>query len=104
MSIATLDGGTTESHWETRQQHLHLQLHSGRLRNGKRVGTNGSIHHLRNGGDFGFLERIPEKRRGVWTGHPLTKHICAAQSVHNRGTHTTRLAQVTRIAVSSLCA
>ena len=39
-----------------------------------------------------------------WTGHPLTKHICGAQSVHKRGTHTTRLAQVTRIAVSSLCA
>ena len=104
MSISKLDGGTTESHGETRQQHLHLQLHNGRLRNGKRVGANGSLHHLRNGGDFGFLGRIPEKRRGVWTGHPLTKHICAAQSVHKRGTHTTRLAQVTRIAVSSLCA
>ena len=39
MSIAKLDGGTTESHGETRQQHLHLQLHSGRLRNGKRVGA-----------------------------------------------------------------
>ena len=40
----------------------------------------------------------------VWTRHPLTTHICAVQSVHRRGTHTTRLAQVTRIAVSSLCA
>ena len=59
MSIATLDGGTTESHGETRQQHLHLQLHSGRLRNGKRVGAHGYPHHLRNVGDFGFLERIP---------------------------------------------
>ena len=29
------------------------------------------------------------------TGHPLTRHICGAQSVHKRGTHTTRLAQVT---------
>ena len=64
----------------------------------------GCLHHLRNVGDFGFLERIPEKRRGVVTGDPLTKHICATQSVHKRGTHTTRLAQVTRIAVSSLCA
>ena len=45
-----------------------------------------------------------QKLRGVVTGHPLTKHICAEQSVHKRGTHTTRLAQVTRIAVSSLCA
>ena len=61
------------------------------------------------GGDFGFLERIPENRRGVLTGHPLTIHICAVQFVLKRGTHVTRLAkadqaQVTRIAVSSLCA
>ena len=26
-------------------------------------------------------------------GHPLTTHTCAVQSVHKRGTHTTRLAQ-----------
>ena len=32
---------------------------------GKRVGAHGSLHHLRNGGDFVFLERIPENRRGV---------------------------------------
>ena len=25
--------------------------------------------------------------REVWTGHPLTTHICAVQSVHKRGTH-----------------
>ena len=24
-----------------------------------------TLHHLRNGGDFGFLERIPVNRRGV---------------------------------------
>ena len=29
----------------------------------------------------------------MWTGHPLTTHICAVQSVHKRGTHRTRLAQ-----------
>ena len=75
------------------QEHLHLQLRSGQLRNGKRVGAHGSLHHLRNGGDFGFLERIPENPRGVSTGHPLTTHICAVQSVHKRGTHITRLAQ-----------
>ena len=63
MSIVKLDGGTTESHGETRRQHLHLKLHSGQLRNGKRVGAGGHLHHLRNGGDFGFLERIPENRR-----------------------------------------
>ena len=57
----------SESHGETRLQHLHLhlQLRSGRLRNGKRVGAHGNLHHLRNGGDVGFLERIPENRRGV---------------------------------------
>ena len=67
MSIARLDGGFTENHGETRRQHLHLhlQLRSGRLRNGKRVRAHGSLHHLRNGGDFGFLERIPENRREV---------------------------------------
>ena len=34
-------GGATESHGESRRQHLHLhlQLRSGRLRNGKRVGA-----------------------------------------------------------------
>ena len=72
-------GCITESHRKTRRQHLHLQLQlrSGPLRNGKRVGAHGNLHHLRNGGDFGFLERIPENRRGVWTGHTLTTHICA---------------------------
>ena len=47
MSIAKLDGGTAESHGETRRQHPHLQLRSGRLHNGTRVGTRGSLHHLR---------------------------------------------------------
>ena len=32
----------------------HLQLRSGRIRNGKQVGAHGSQHHL-GGGDFGFL-------------------------------------------------
>ena len=77
---------------EARRQHLHLQLRSGQLHSGKRVGAH-SLHHLRNGGDFGFLERIPENRPVVQTGHPLTAHICAAQSVHKRGTHRTRSAQ-----------
>ena len=31
--------------------------------NGKRVGTHGFPHHLRNGGDFDFLDGIPENRR-----------------------------------------
>ena len=45
-----------------------------------------------------------QNTHNLQTRHPLTTHICAVQSVHKRGTHTTRLAQVTRIAVSSLCA
>ena len=65
MSIEKLDGGTTESHGEARRQHLHLQRRSGQLHSGKRVGAHGSLHHLRNGGDFGFLERIPENRPEV---------------------------------------
>ena len=67
MSIGKLDGGTTESYGETRWQqiHLHLQLHSGRRRNGQQVGAQGNPHHLRTGGDFGFLEGIPENRRRV---------------------------------------
>ena len=89
MSIVKLDG-TTESHGETRRQRLHLQLHSGQLHSGKRVGTHGSRHHLRYGGDFGFLEGIPENRRSVKTGHQLKIHICAEQFVHKRGTHTQR--------------
>ena len=92
----------------TRRQHLHLhlQLRSCRLRNAKRVGTHGNLH-LRHGGDFGFLERIPENQRGAQTGHPLTMHICAVQFVHTRGTHKQRAwlkgQHGSRIALSSLC-
>ena len=56
MSFGKLDGGTTESHRETRRQRLYLQLRNGQLRNGKRVGARGNLHHLRNRGDFGFME------------------------------------------------
>ena len=61
MSIARLDGGITEGLGEIRRQHLHLhlQLRSGRLRNGKRVGARGNLHHLRNGGDIGFVDCTP---------------------------------------------
>ena len=61
---------------ETRRQHLHLQFRSGQLRNDKQVGAHGSLH-LRLGGDFGFLERIPEHR---WEGADRTPthntHLC----------------------------
>ena len=62
MSIGYLDGGTTESHRETRRQRLHLQIRDDKLHNGKRIGAHGIPHHLKNGGDFGFLEGIPENR------------------------------------------
>ena len=77
---------------ETRRQHLHLhlQLRSDRLRNGTQVGAHGDLHHLRNGGDFVFLDRIPEKSTGVHHEHCT---YSAVQSLHKRGTHRTRLAQ-----------
>ena len=88
VSIGRLDGGTTESHGETGRQHLHLQLRSGQLRNGKRVGAHGSLHLLRNGGDFGFLERIPENRRGVETRHPpKITHLCSTVCSQARNAH-----------------
>ena len=90
MSIKKLDGGTTESHGETHRQRRHLQLRSGKLHNGKRVRAHGSPHHLRNGGDFGFLEGIPENRRVVLTGLPPRIHICEVQFVHKREMHTQR--------------
>ena len=97
MSIARLDGGITESHGETRLQHLHLhlQLRSGKTHSGKWAGAHGIHHHLRNGGDFGFLEGIPN-RREVWTRHPLTRHICAVQFDHSahRTLNALSLAQV----------
>ena len=55
----------SESHGETRRQRLHFQHRSGKTHSGKRVGAHGIPHHLINGGDFGFLEGIPENRRGV---------------------------------------
>ena len=64
MSIFKLDGGTTESHGGRRQR-LHLQHRSGKTHNGKRVEAHGIPHHLIHGGDFGFLEEIPEHRRVV---------------------------------------
>ena len=35
-------------------------------------------------------KKIPENRREVWTGHPLTMHICAVQFVHKRAPHKPR--------------
>ena len=60
MSIARLDGGITESHGETRWQHLHLhlQLRSGRLRNGIRVGAHGNFR-----GETGGGRRVKRPRR-----------------------------------------
>ena len=54
-----------EISWQHLLLHLHLELRSGRLRNGKRDGSRGNLQHLRNGGDLGFLGRITENGRGV---------------------------------------
>ena len=62
--------------------------------------SHGIPHHLLYGGDFGLLERIPEHRRSVYTGHPLTRHICVVQFVHSA--YRTSNALGSRIAVSSL--
>ena len=78
MSIGKLDGGTTESHGETRRQRLHLHHRSGKIFNGRRVGAHGIPHHLRNGGDFGFLEGIPEKSTGSIARTSTHKtHLCS---------------------------
>ena len=74
--VARKTGGTTESYEETRRQHLHLQLRFGQLRNGKRVGAHGSLHHLRNGGDFCSLEFQKIYRR-CRQDTPNT-HLCSA--------------------------
>ena len=75
----TSTGGIFESRGKTRRQHLHLhlQLRRGQLHNCKRVAAHGNLHPLRNGGGFGFLVRIPENRRGVWTGHTHNTHLCS---------------------------
>ena len=88
MSIARLDDGTTEIHGETRRQHLHLQLRSGQLHHGKRVGTHGNLQHLRNGGDFGFLERIPENRRGDADSTPTNTARTAQYSLFTSAERT----------------
>ena len=96
MSIARLEGGITESHGEIRRQHLHLhlQLRSGRLQYGKQVAARGNLFHLRNGGDFGFLERIPEIRRGgVDSTHTRTACSQARNAHHALGSRVTAQAR-----------
>ena len=89
MSIGKLDGGTTESHGETRRQRLHLQHRSGKTHKGRRAGAHGIPHYLINGGGFGFLEVFSRKSTGGVnrTRHTLTRNICAAQFDH--GSHRT---------------
>ena len=94
MSIEKLNGGTTESHGETRRQRLHLQHRSGKLHNSIRVGAHGSPHHLRNGGDIGLLEGIPENRRGSVDRTPTRNaHLRSTVCSQARNAHTARLAQ-----------
>ena len=101
MSFGKLDGGTTESHGETRRQRLHLQLRSGKPHNGKRVGAHGSPHHMINGGDFGFLEGIPENRLGC--RHNTHSQDTFVQYSLFTSAHRTINALGSRIALSSLC-
>ena len=104
MSIAKLAGGITESHGETRRQHLHLhlQLRSGRLRNGKRVGAHGILRHLRNGGGFGSLEGIPENRRRSVDSTPIS---AAHTAQHSLFTSAERVARAwLENCITSLCA
>ena len=63
MSIARPDGGITESHGETRRSIFNFAV-------ANELELMANLQHLRNGGDFGFLERIPKNRRHVWTLHP----------------------------------
>ena len=78
MSLGKQDGGATESHGATRRQRLHLQHRSGKTRNDRRVGAHGIPNHLINGGDFGFLEGIPERRRrGVDRTLTHKTHLCS---------------------------
>ena len=93
MSMAKLDGGTSESHGGTRKQHLHLKLRSGRLRNGKRVGARGSLHQLRNGGDFGFLENSRKSTVCVDRAPTHNTHLCSTVCSQARK-HRTRLGSV----------
>ena len=64
-------------------------------------GAHGSPHHLRNGGDFGFLEGIPEKSTGRVDRTPThNTHLCSTVCSQARnGTHN---ALGSRIALSSL--
>ena len=99
MSIEILDGGTTESHGETRWQRLHLQLRSGRLRNGKGVGAHRIPHHLMNGGEFGFLDGIPETG-GVDRTPTHNTHLCSTVCSEARNASQAWLMNCT----TSLCA
>ena len=70
--------GVLQSHGETLWQRPHLQHRSGKPHNGRRVGAHGIPHHLINGGDFGFLEGIPEKSTGCVDRTPTHKtHLCS---------------------------
>ena len=60
-----LDGGTSEPRGNPQGASSSSTLRGGQFHNGKPGGAHGSLHHLRNGGDFGLLERIAENGREV---------------------------------------
>ena len=71
------------SHVETRRQRLHLQLRSGQLHIGKRVGAHGSLHHPRYSDVFGFLERIPRQdTHSQYTSVQYSLFTSAARTSH----------------------
>ena len=90
---------------KTRWQRLHLQLRSGQVHNGKRVGAHG-IHHLRNGSDFGVLEGILENRRRC-RQDTHSQNTSVQYSLFTSAQRTSRAClkgqQGSIIALSSLC-
>ena len=86
-SIAKLDGCTTESHGETRRQRLHLQLRSGKLHNGKRVGAHGSPHHLRNGVISVSWKEFQKIDGGVDRTPTHNPHLCSTVCSQARNAH-----------------
>ena len=61
--------------------------------NGRRVGAHGIPHHLRNGGDFGFLEGIPENRQRCRQDTHSQDTSVQRSLITARNAHTKRLAQ-----------
>ena len=99
-SLLDLDGGITESHGETRRQHLHLHLHlqlrSGRFRNGKHIISSEKWWWVR------FLGM--NFRKSTWSVDSTPNHRAHVSSAVCSQARNASHALGSRIAVSSLCA